>query len=486
MAPLPHLEPITEESAERNRLRRQWVLGRIEDPARSGWIAHELGSGLRFLAHPDLRVRRFGDETSGLLLVGTPFHARLGMREAEQRLRDPGLCEHEPLARFLDGLGGTYVVIRFDLHSTWIYSDPAAMLGVYYAAGRAASSPSLLPGLERDTDLDREYPLGGRDDWYTGSLTPFLGVRALLANHALDVFSGATVRFWPHRAVEAREPEEGLREASELLRLAMRDLTDLGPLLVSLTGGRDSRVNLAAAKELAQGIHFFTLRSTSIKACDREAPEQLARDFQLDHRFVDPAPTAPWLTEMYDEMTGGLALGTRREILGTCNQLASNDGIHVNGNLGAITKSFFWPTPSPKQVKRRALAKEFVNKSPRILAGIDEWLSSLPEGLPAIVVYNLMYLEQRGGRWMGVGETASNLFYESVTPFCSRELFETISGLPTRNQYGGTLLVDFVRELWPELLGVPYCRQTRNWGSFLPVSVRSRMRSLLTRIQRIR
>ncbi|MEM7262698.1 MAG: hypothetical protein AAF488_11965 [Planctomycetota bacterium] len=82
---------------------------------------------------------------------------------------------------------------------------------------------------------------------------------------------------------------------------------------------------------------------------------------------------------------------------------------------------------------------------------------------------------------MGTGENAANLFYEPATPFCSRELFESVCAMPPEVQHGGTLLVDYVRELWPELLDVPYCPVTRNWGTYLPKGLKARIKRVLGR-----
>ncbi len=69
---------------------------------------------------------------------------------------------------------------------------------------------------------------------------------------------------------------------------------------------------------------------------------------------------------------------------------------------------------------------------------------------------------------MGIGETASNLFYESGSVFCSRQVFECICGMPSSSQGDGRLLENLVGELWPELLEVPYSSGTTMLKRLLP------------------
>jgi len=467
------VRPLTKADRDQYRFRRQWVLRPRGDEVEMQWPSYPISGTHVLHCHPDLRVRAFHAGQCTRLLLGLAVVPDGG--NLEQLLGCEGGIETN-----LRDIAGTYVVIEHDEASVRIYTDPGGMMGTYWRDGRAASSPGLIPGVQRDEHLDAVFPFGGTDDWYPGSLCPFVGVRWLLANHVLDLAKGTVRRFWPLEAPAPLGHDEGLARAAHMLRATMTEFVAAAPCLISLTGGRDSRVNLAAAREIVDQIRFFTIRSPGVKKCDLEVPAKLAERFDLDHRFVDEAPAEPWLFELYDEISAGMAIGARRDIVATCNRIASDGYVHVTGNLGAITKSFFWHSPRPKSVKRRALVKEFVNKPPEIRAAIDEWLDSVP-ALPPTMVYNLMYLEQRGGRWMGIGETASNLFYESVTPFNSRRLFEIVSAMPTESLHGGQLLVEFVRELWPELLEVPYCTVTRNWGTYVP----RRWKSVLRRMAKL-
>ncbi len=484
-SPIDHAEPFDERD-QRLRLRRQWALLPADSPAPEGWTRTPLGANKALFTHPDTRHVSASGAAGALHLLGLAVSPRRPSLDLESALRECLEIEspEEAVVKLLHELAGTYALVRVQGQGEgathFLYTDPAAMMGIYHAQGLAASTPTLLPGLVRDEALDREFPFGGANDWYPGSLTPYLGVRALIANHRLCLESGEAERFWPDRAPEPRSKSEGLAEIAELMRGTVTGLLARGPVLCSLTGGRDSRVSLAAAREHVREIGFFTLRGPSVKPCDLEYSAELARRFGLVRHVID-VPEAPgWLVDWYDELTAGMAGGARRDIVGACRLIAGRELIHLNGNLGAITKSFFWPSPNPGRLETRALAKEFATKSPRILDAVREWQSTLPE-LPPVVGYNLMYFEQRGGRWMGIGETGSSLFYESANVFASRQVFEAVTGVPHADQHGGTLLVDLVREMWPELLEVPYCRVTRNWGTYLPKGFKELVKQMLGR-----
>jgi len=461
---------VTETGAAKYRLSRQWIVHSGQGAPPPNWPAFRFPTGQTLAWHPMTRVKVFQAGRGGLVGIGllvNPLEGELG-------LYDERNLDHGNLVRALRKIGGTYVVFRYTESELVAYTDPAGMMGVYYTAGEAASTPALLPALQRDGAIDREYPFQGVDNWYTGGLTPFVGVRALMANHALRLADMSTRRFWPEEGeFESRPKEAALEACGQVLRGMLLGAAKLGRPLISLTGGRDSRVNLAASRDIAASTEYFTLRSPKVKPCDLEIPRELAKLGRLNHVYYDCEDAPDWLLECYDEIASGLSIGARRDILGGVLKLASDDAIHFNGNLGAITKSYFWHSADPRDVRLASLMKEFENKAACISRGVEEWLHSVPRGTAPATVYNLMYLEQRGGRWAGTGENASSIFYESFTPFNSRELFAHISSMPVAAVAGGTLLKDFVHVLWPELLSVPYCRNWRKLGAYLPKSIRA-------------
>jgi hypothetical protein len=458
------------------RFRRQWaILNNGDSIPEARWIRRQLEEERWLFIQEDAILSEY--ELSGLKIyvIGIAVHPdEPGSSAWVGRVRDLQGLEKEVI-----NLCGQYAVIASLGSKTIVFTDPGAIHGIYFGDGRAASSPSLLPSLSRDGTVDREYTFHGTDDWYTGSVCPFTKVRFLLANHCLDVSRGVARRFWAPDCSLPLGREEGIFESAEIIRKTVARLPEFGRVLLSLTGGRDSRVNLAASRGCLDRIETFTLVSPTVKSCDREIPRELAEQFGFRHNQIRIPESDPELVQLYDEVSAGLAQGARRKILSACIKLEGRDSIHLNGNLGAITKSFFWPCRNPSAVKVDALMREFSNKAPVLRKGVNEWLESLPEGLSPAVVYSLMYLEQRGGRWMSPGENASSLFYTPVTPFNSRLLFETICRMPLDCQYGGFLLNSIAHRLWPEVAAHRYCRNTRNLTTFLPQPLKSKFRDLL-------
>ena len=463
----------TRDDLEPLRLRRQWLVA-AGTPAREGWPTIDLGAGFRLHHHPHALVSSFEFGEATIALVGVAVDADGFLDRLANDRTDP---LHERVVRTLDHLVGCYAVITHTPRTgVRVYTDPAALMNVFFKDGYAASTPALLHAGELDTEPSRGFRLNEIDDWMTGTRTPFVGVRVVLANHWLDLGSGAQHRFWPRQQFPQRTVEDAVSSGAAHLRASANALLQQHPVLLSLTGGLDSRVMLAACRDRLDRVRAFTIETIGEK--ERELVGRLVATSGVDHRWVAFTPPEPWILELYDEMTGGQSLGSRRRVAGACMSLAAPDAVHLSGNLGAIAKSFYWPKGVASWPTPHMLTRDFLQRGGPIEAGAHEWLQTLPQDLTPEAACNLMYLEQRGSRWMGIGETASNLFYAPVTLFASRSLFELICSVPAQFQRDGYMLRAFARSLWPELADVPYHTGTKSWKRMLPKRLKAFARSV--------
>ena len=480
---LRYCEPIEFADIDHVRFRRHWVIRRAGDPmAPNHWRRLHEGMGFALDAHPDLLVVR---EQRGALVAFT-----LGTAVDPSRPTDRGLVLRDDVGsddlggsipKAICGLAGAYVVVVFSPGGVDIYTDPAGMMGVYYSDGAAASCPGLLPGARRDPEIDRAYPLTEHDNWYLGDVCPFVGVKWLLANHCLSLPGGRIRRFWPEQEPAARRKSEAIDEVLARVRGGLRQLCGRSPVLISLTGGRDSRINLAAAADLP--VECFTASRGARNREDVAIAGELAKAFGVPHELIHDAAAPPWLFQLYDEMMSSMVLGSSRPILGACRTIASSRYVHVSGNLGAIAKGFFWPRNTEGVAQIGHMTRDIRNQAGCILEAADRWMATVPP-LSSHVTWNLMYLEQRGGRWMGPGEMASGLFYAPYAPFCDRRVFESICGLPLEYQRSGRFLDDLAVAADERAAGIRYASGTSRLRRSLPTGLKVWGKRILRRLGR--
>ena len=456
-------------------LRRQWRIATARHPDLA-WPTLIMPNNLVLQYHPDTRIDVAQLDDAMVVLIGLGLDEETGcIATADELLSDDvALFSKRALT-----LAGTYVAILATSQACHVATDPAGMLPVYYQkkTREMASSPALLSPLVKKKQLDGSFRFGGTNDWYPGVITPFADIETLPANHIFEYFEGKSNRLWPLADPEPRSYEIGVRQLAETIRNFVESLAGENDVLLSLTGGYDSRINFAAARNVIDKCHIFTIDTPNTKPCDRAIPRQLAEVASCQYHCYQSRQSPEDQLRLYDQITGGMAIGDRREILDACQEASKHGSVHLNGNLGALAKGFYWRGNNPKRFRPSAVLRDFQGVPDAFQVSVANWAAGVP-GLKATTLYNLFYLEQRGGKWMAPGETGSQLYYDSVTPFGSRRVFEIISALPTQKQCDGELLRDLVEVLWPELLQIPYCRGRRRWSKLLPPKVRSIARRL--------
>jgi hypothetical protein len=383
-----------------------------------------------------------------LLILGVAVHTSASNEQAVQTISN---VNDEGIIDWLRGLAGNYVILYGDGRDVYLYTDPAGLNGVYYNANHASSTPTLL--LSTDNTGFKNNVFQKIDEWYPGDLTPFANIYALMANHRLEVSTGQITRFWPRRAEsDSVDANDAIKRMAALLKCVVTGLNSQYRLLFSLTGGRDTRIILAAARDFVRDVEFFTIKPQGTNSKDVKYARELATRFKLKHQVVESAKAAPWIEKLYDEITSSMSYTGLRGIIDGASRIASPDCVHVGGLLGETLRAYSWPSRDPHKTDPMTLARlRFLNVSSEILEGVRRWRLSIPDHLKPEAIYDLMLWEQETGRHC----LPSGLFYAAVNPLNSREVFEILQTVPKAIRYNGSLQLKLIRQMWPELLEIP-------------------------------
>ncbi|MDO5617810.1 hypothetical protein [Kocuria sp.] len=209
-----------------------------------------------------------------------------------QRLLEARL---ESVDRFLDELdvmGGRYVVLVGDGEQTELYQDAMGMRSVYFSPSTSLVSShvhlinDLAPHDARSDDQ------GANNTAAAWSRTPFLGLEALLPNHSLLLDTWEVHRFFPRQANPYGELSVQQRTTAvrNMWNRQMDQLTAQrnSRLVLSLTGGADSRTSLALSWPYHQQIETFTYTTRSVR--DSKFLKSYARDKAIVDKLLDLLP----------------------------------------------------------------------------------------------------------------------------------------------------------------------------------------------------
>jgi hypothetical protein len=473
MEPQPEARTLT---SELFRFRRQWIVGAGVTAVNPAWQSMELPSGHILAYHPDARISTRREGNRQIVVLGVATHTAASQTPP---LSIIDKLDRKSIVQWLFRLAGRYVVFFSEGDNLYLYTDPAGMMGIFHAGAKAASTPGLLLRGEDQEIADTGIRQELEENFFPGTMCAHSGVDALIANHELHLDTGFARRFWSP-SLRLTDDKPPIDEMCGLLQRIVNGFRLSDQLLVSLSGGKDSRVTLAAVRAFAADVRFFTIQTLHSNDSDARYSQQLAAKFQLNHEILRSVSTTPlWVTSAYDEIGSGMRRARSRPELDGLRKITASGCVHVGGVGGEVLRAHLWPSRRPKRADTLKLTRQaFSCSPPSVLEAVDQWRSSLPLGTSPPTVFDLFEFEQQSGRAAGIVEACSSLFHETVSPFNSRELFELIQCVPLETRYAGKLNEALIRTMWPQLLEVPFTQRGRPWWKSLPKPVKAAVKRL--------
>ena len=344
-----------------------------------------------------------------------------------------------------------------------------------------ASQPELLKRavpLEVDPTVSTftasRFYQKSREAWWPGDRTRYRDVRALLPNHALDLQTGAVRRFWPYAPLEPRSLEGAVDHGTAILRGMMLGARHRFPLTIAMTAGLDSRLQLAASRDIAHDATFFTHLHYGHGEghVDAVVPRKLLKRLGLrlqvvecptPKTFADSAePSMAAYRELYLANTSTAHVGWG-SISYAMRAAVPDDHVVVKANCNETTRHRFRVRSGDAGTDPATLARTMTG-----LFGMDgadfateefrRWADRSVGPIEALGydAYDLAFWEQRSGRWQAGDQLERDLDHETFVPFNSREYFACLLGVPAEHRTAPERLhLEMIQALWPETLRIP-------------------------------
>jgi len=460
------------QTLEKLLFQRQFFLGRRFIDVFPSCNRVKITESVFLTAHSELEITRKVKGKKSITLLGfilDPNDPESGNSDIiENLIHKLDTCDG--FAEQIDGFGGRWVLVVNDGKRLRLYHDAAGLRQVFYTDPSCfpdiccASRPSLLAEvLELTMDGDAlefmnssEYR-GNRQHWWPGDSSPYNGVRLLLPNHYLDLQTGQPHRYWPDGNLGKMPLRDAVAESSRIIRGLMQSARHRFPLAIALTAGWDSRVLLAASREMRQDIYYFTsvYWDTNIRSADVtipfrllpklglknntiEYPERMNKNFKaIYHRNVITAH------DVYGFITQGLY------------EHYPQDRVCVKGDVAEITKCHYRNPESRKNeiTPRRLSLLTKMGTNPYAMQCFERWLSGANHS------YNMNPLdlfcwEQTMGSWVAMIQSECDIVQESFSPFNCRRLITTMLSVEEKHRRPPIhkLYKSLISNLWKEVL----------------------------------
>ena len=466
---------------EKLLFRRQFILGPRFVDWLPGWKRISVRDSIRITAHPDLPLTQAVDGPRSVTLLGyllDPLEPQATDHQIAHRLL---LClaqtpDADALVEETYALGGRWILIADDGAAVRLFHDPMGLRTVFYTDRSllpetwCATQPSLIAetlSLARDPEAETEfvgsslYQENPEYRWPVDRCV-YREVRHLLPNHLLDLGIGASRRYWPDRLLGRFEVGEAVERVSTLLTGLIRAASARFPLALATTAGWDTRLILAASREVSGRIHYFTRRTKNRSDVTR-VPRLLSR-LGLPHQLIGfPEHMNPDFERIYrrsmteaHELWGRMAQGLYESY--------PQDHVCLNADSGEITRVRLRLAAS-EPVTARALARltdlairfrDRLEANAYVVRACEDWLASVGD-LHGVHILDLFYWEQYAGNFSAAAETEDGIVMEFFTPFNCRQLLTTMLAVDeSQRQYKSPLLYRaLIEKLWPEVLREP-------------------------------
>ncbi len=460
--------------------RRQFILGGEPADGIGGWRRERVGGRIPLAAHPDLPVEQLREGELELTLLGFMIDPDAPERDNAGVLRSLAGQGSSQLAvaQATMRIGGRWILIGDNGRETFLFTDPCGLRQVCYHSAEngdvwCASQPGLLseslglPGSEEAHGfMESIYFRTYREYWWPGSGTSVAGVRHLLPNHYLDLRSGRALRFWPWEPCQPRELAEACGRGAEVLRGMIAGAANRSPVALPLTAGVDSRLLLAASRDLRDRILYFTMLREHTRPEDIEVPRKLAARLGLHHVVID-------CREEADGQFGDLyarnvttSHEAWRDMTAVLLREFPEDHVVLTGNCAEIMRRYYHQSPVVVDAKDREVTPELLaalenaEENEYALAQHRAWLAGAETSVvgAGYDLLDIYYWEQRMGRWQAMHQLERDLAHETLSPYNSRELFTTFLGVDValRSEPVPESFTTLTRILWPDVLIEPF------------------------------
>ncbi len=260
--------------------------------------------------HEKLGLYTYSVGNATYYLMGHAYNPFTGEIEELSILKHLSVFEEDSKEfwQYESTLTGIYVagVIRGDTIRHWV--DCTGMLISYYGIINEefyCTSHSCLVadlcGLKEDiyvTELKnyKFYNYFGRN--LPADLSPFKELKRCVPNHEyvyqIDTDEVVYKRFFPyHQFKECRNQEDYeilVHRVASIMRKSMKSISEKWPgkkAAISVTGGRDSGMTLASAKEVYDKFQYFSYISEPQEAVDAYAAHEICKELNLEHSIYD-------------------------------------------------------------------------------------------------------------------------------------------------------------------------------------------------------
>lgn len=281
----------------------------------------------------------------------------------------------------------------------------------------------------------------------------------LLPNLYLDINEKAKKRL-PVFPQKFSSQDDIIEYVSLILKNTISALNRRYKIRQPVTSGLDSRILLAASKDVKEDIKYFVFGNPKGDHPDIWVPKNLSEEYGLDFQVVNPSELREdFLVKFRKEFVFPRVLPKTAHIQYHYDSNKGYDGINLNGNCSEITRQSFGHISGKVSLDMIFTFNKYKGKIPYFNERLEEWYPGAKQfsedfGIPLL---DLNYWEQRIGNWHALWQYEQDIAIEESSPFNHRGIINALLQVPANERKSPkyTFFIKLVSRLWPEVLSEP-------------------------------
>jgi hypothetical protein len=477
----------------------QFLLGPVSAVIPGGWTKTAITGELQLGTHPELSVTHAASADRSLTLIGFMLDPDL-----------PDATDTDIVARLLEKhakldslisatarLGGRWVLIATSGINKYLFHDPFGLRQAFYTDPELTDTLLVMsqPKIGADSlnlsidstaqEFIDSYEFRSAPEYHwPGASTPYKEIKHLLPNHYLDLGTGLSHRYWPNHRLEPIDLNNAVKQLSVLFKGLIEAAATRFDLALAVTAGIDSRLGLAASKDVREKITYFTVRQYMAPDdhADIVVSGKLLDRLGLKHTIIKaPLTTTPEFSRVFKNnvFLAHDHYGSDAEAILSC---FGRKKVVVTGSGAEVGRSYHdSPNENNGEITAEYLSRlEEMGSNQYAIQHFQQWMNDLGD-LHDVNLLDLFEWELGSGNWLAMTQLEFDIAWKDIlTPYNCRAIMTLMLSVDVKYRKGpeNTLFLETIRNLWPEVLCEPVNPHKQSESASLRSRIKNRIKKL--------
>lgn len=456
--------------------RRQFFLGAKYIDYLPDWNRTEINSNYYITSHPDLAVTELNLDKTKIILLGfilDPDNPNFCNKDILNDLIKRS-STFDSILENTDKYSGRWIIIHEKNNELNIFNDACGSRSIFYHIGKdsvwCASQPHTIAKLLNIDKRDDRYFLEfinskefeAHERTLFGDDTLYKNILHLLPNHFLSISSKKVNRFWPNHVAEQLSVETAIKSLAPIIKGLYQAANIRFKLIQPVTAGRDSRLLLAASKDVRSNIYYFIqkFKGISFISKDIRLPKRLLK--YLDLKFnIEKCTNYNSEFDRYLRKNVFMLQNEKKKLL-HYNFFEKFQGyLNVSGNYTGIYRPFKWQVYAPADTPliHKTYGRYF-RKFKYVVDYIANWENDYDSDLTKFnyPIYDMFYWENKAANWVSMFVNELDIATEEWCPLNNRKILSTILSVHAKRRIEDNFQHKIVEYLWSDALKIPLAR----------------------------